>query len=133
MSSISIIIIVVNKMSRILNLNETTFFLGPIKTVQDEVFIKQHSIQLVVNCTKEQMLLPPAIHLHTFPIEDDPSVLITPHLPPLLEAITHSLAQGCTAVYFGCQFGVSRSASFLIATLMLLSGLDFDSVYQVIV
>jgi protein-tyrosine phosphatase len=61
-------------------------------------------------------------------VEDNPRYPIVPLLPEAIAFINEGRQSGGVLVH--CQFGISRSASFVIAYLMALNRWDFDEAWQ---
>jgi protein-tyrosine phosphatase len=87
-------------------------------------------ISHIVNATAEvKNQFPERFSYHRVPVKDLPSETLLPHFTPISNFITVALEQG-GKVLIHCQMGISRSATLMIAHLMLVERLELSVAYQ---
>jgi protein-tyrosine phosphatase len=87
-------------------------------------------ISHIVNATAEvKNQFPNRFSYHRVPVKDLPSETLLPHFTPVSNFITAALEQG-GKVLVHCQMGISRSATLMIAHLMLVETLELSVAYQ---
>lgn len=115
---------------------EGRIFLGSEASAANRAFLDAHEITAVLVCGSGLGLFYAnepgnVIKYHQLPIEDTIHQPLLPFLPASMKFISCSLAEGRN-VLIHCHAGVSRSASVMIAWIMLNQQLPFDQALEVV-
>lgn len=100
----------------------------------DRNVIDQYAITGIVNVTNQPMGDPNyfdgELPYHNIAIPDNGEPIITEYLPEYVNFVSTHLASGNVLVH--CWAGISRSATFVIAYLMVRENMSFDNAFQLV-
>lgn len=98
-------------------------FIGGMSTAQNEAYLQENEITMVINCTKEiPNLFEDKLKYHKIPVLDNEHESIIDHFEGCYQFIMDNLVQEKN-ILLHCAFGISRSATVTIFLLMKLGRL----------
>ena len=108
-------------------------WIGDCRAASDLELLQQHSIACIVNCAASQAdnSFPHLFEYRSLGILDDIHTDIRPFLEPTAEWIHERVARGSNCLVF-CMQGVSRSATMLLAYLILKKGLTLSEALDIL-
>ena len=116
-----------------MHLIEEGLYLGSLDAAKDLDLLREHNITRVLSILDTFRYFSPYEGIEQVRIEiaDSPSARIIDHVPRGLQFISESQKSGKN-ILVHCAAGVSRSASMVIAYMMVKYSLDFDSAKSIV-
>lgn len=105
-------------------------YLGNKKHSQDKSYLKKKGITSIIEIShkKQEIKFPKDFTYYQFIFNDKENVNLEDHLYPILKVLEEETKKGI--VFIHCLKGVSRSASVVIAFLILKKGLTFEVAFD---
>ena len=115
------------ELERFMDLIEEGLYLGSVESANSKKVLEKNNIKHVLAALDgfENYKRHDKINYFLIKLEDWPDQDILQHLPQALAFISEGLKTGSVLVH--CMAGVSRSASIVIAYIMVKYSLDFDT------
>lgn len=104
-----------------------TLYIGDENSVQDSVF-ETYQIDTVISCMKNPPKVSSGQEQHIIEIDDDEECYLKPYFSQIADLIQDRIEQK-KGVLVHCAAGISRSATMVIAFLMLKRNMPFDEAY----
>ena len=117
-----------------MHLIEQGLYLGSLNAAEDLVLLERHNITCVLSIIDSFWNLEaygPGITHRRIDLVDSPSAKIIDHIPDGLKFIHEALKTGRN-ILVHCAAGISRSASMVIAYIMVKYSMDFASAKNVV-
>lgn len=106
-------------------------YIGNIEDSSNFQKLKNENIQYIVNVTPDiPIYFPKDFNYCRIPIDDRSDVNIYPYLAPAADYIESNIQKG--NVFVHCYAGISRSASIIIAYLILKKNYTYEEAYNLV-